>query len=151
MACGRYKNSDGDGFIGFDAAHDKRYKQQTPKELDFQYGRVIQISSGCHHTGVVTEQGVAVTWGSGMHGQLGRKEPKDTRLEMGTLDLSAVPVAELPQRVRLGTLCSTLCVRPCPPAGHGRSVWSAQSCGDDAAIAWCGCESGNVRSCRCVR
>ena len=70
FAWGTYKGKD--GYLGFDAATPKQATPRWMESVNARYGPVVAASSGADHTGVVTAAGMAVLWGYGGQGQLGK-------------------------------------------------------------------------------
>ena len=69
FAWGTYKGAE--GYIGF-ATGVKRQAEPLLLRGVARYGRARSLSCGADHTAVVTTDGVAVAWGNGEQGQLGR-------------------------------------------------------------------------------
>lgn len=115
FAWGTYKGSD--GYLGFDAV---TQKQGTPRLMEGvgAYGRAVSISCGADHTGVVTSDGLALAWGYGGQGQLGKMT---TERSLRGNRTAAIALTPYPIRIRAPKLPATAA------AGAGASSSSSSS------------------------
>lgn len=60
------------GQLGNKARHDTAQLQDITESIPQESGRVVQVSAGCGHSGVVTECGHAYTFGDNRYNQLGK-------------------------------------------------------------------------------
>ncbi|XP_011299545.1 uncharacterized protein ca [Fopius arisanus] len=71
-----------------------------PSLVDTQLvnGRIVQISTGCHHSALLTKDGTVYTWGRNLDGQIGNRTRKDVSIPT-PLSYNAVSIlAQVPPR-----------------------------------------------------
>ena len=60
------------GQLGNNLRNDAAQLQDITQSIPSESGRVIQVSAGCGHSGLVTDMGHAYTFGDNRYNQLGQ-------------------------------------------------------------------------------
>ncbi|XP_015122188.1 uncharacterized protein LOC107044705 [Diachasma alloeum] len=70
----------------------------SPVDTQLVNGRIVQISTGCHHSALLTKDGTVYTWGRNLDGQIGNRTRKDVAIPT-PLTYNAVSIlAQVPPR-----------------------------------------------------